>query len=258
MHSHHAAIAFDSARSLSQVREYCTAYGGVGGVAEYGGAVWDAIGSHTRVLVSPESLSQLERLRSALRRIPGVLLDDGYQYSVRAYTCTGTPQPLPAAVIGGLVRKLRLDRLKVRQTTIDTTVLAGETDKGRGLTALLDLAGRPETDLVAVGDSEADLAMFRGAGRSFAPAHISCATAARRLGCHVVGAPYQRGFLEASHLAVHPRGERCARCRPSDLPVFLERDLFAKLLRVADRSRLGSLFWALLDPMIAQAFVSFT
>jgi hypothetical protein len=258
LHSHHAAIAFDSARSLSQVREYCAAYGGVGGVAEYGGAVWDAIGGRTRVLVSPESLSQLERLRGALRGIPGVLLDDGYQYSVRAYTCTGTPQPLPAAVIGGLVRKLQLDRLKVRQTTIDTTVLAGETDKGRGLTALLDLAGRPATDLVAVGDSEADLPMFRVAGRSYAPAHISCATAARRLGCHVVGAPYQRGFLEASHLAVHPRGERCARCRPAGLPAVLERDLFAKLLRVADRSRLGLLFWALLDPMIAQAFVSFT
>jgi hypothetical protein len=258
LHSHHAAIAFDSARSLSQVRQYCAAYGGVGGVAEYGGAVWDAIGGRTRVLVSPESLSQLERLRSALRRIPGVLLDDGYQYSVRAYTCTGTPQPLPAAVIGGLVRELRLDRLKVRQTTIDTTVLAGETDKGRGLTALLDLAGRPEADVVAVGDSEADLAMFRVAGRSYAPAHISCAAAARRLGCHVVGAPYQRGLLEASRLAVHPRGERCARCRPADLPMVLERDLFAKLLRVADRSRLASLFWPLFDPKITQAFVSFT
>jgi adenine/guanine phosphoribosyltransferase-like PRPP-binding protein len=258
LHSHHAAIAFDSARSLSQVREYCAAYGCIGGVAEYGGAVWDAIGGRTRVLVSPESLSQLERLRSALGRIPGVLLDDGYQYSVRAYTCTGTPQPLPAAVIGGLVRELRLDRLKIRQTTIDTTILAGETDKGRGLTALLDLAGRPEADVVAVGDSEADLAMFSVAGRSYAPAHISCAAAARRLGCQVVGAPYQRGLLEASRLAVHPRGERCARCRPADLPVVLERDLFAKLLRVADRSRLGSLFWALFDPKITQAFVSFS
>ena len=74
----------------------------------------------------------------------------------------------------------------------------------------------------------------------------------------MVGAPYQRGLLEASRLAVHPRGERCARCRPTDPPVAPEGDVFAKLLKVADYGRLGSLFRALFDPMNIQAFVDFT
>ncbi len=60
LHAHERSIALDTARSAVEVREYCSAYGLVGGVAEYGSYVWDAVEGRGRTLVSPESLGQLE------------------------------------------------------------------------------------------------------------------------------------------------------------------------------------------------------
>ncbi len=65
-----------------------------------------------------------------------------------------------------------LDRLRFFQTTIDTTIMAREVDKGTGLAALRDWVGRPSMETLAVGDTEPDLPMFRRATRSFAPSHI--------------------------------------------------------------------------------------
>jgi len=42
--------------------------------------------------------------------------------------------------------------------------------------------------------------MFRVATRSFAPAHIGCARAARLLECRIAGMSYQRGLLEIAEL----------------------------------------------------------
>jgi len=254
LHSHGAAIALNSARTLAEVREYSRAYGCAGGVAEYGSVAWDAVTDRTEVLVTAESRDQLERLARSLRRMPGVFLNDRYQHSLRAYFFeSGRTVPLPRPVVEGLAADLGLDRLRVHQTYLDTTVLAGEVDKGKGLLALLALAGVEGVETIAVGDSEPDLAMFRVATRSFAPRHISGRSVARLLGCQITGRSYQRGLLSAARAIVHPDGGRCPRCTPSRPPAG--DALVWEMLQAADRSPAESLVRALADPMAIRAFL---
>jgi hydroxymethylpyrimidine pyrophosphatase-like HAD family hydrolase len=254
LHAHGCAVALNTARPLSEVQEYARAYGCVGGVAEYGSVVWDAVADRTRVLVTPESQAELQRMAEALRSIPGVFLNDGYDHSLRAYTyATGRTNPLPTALVEGLLTQLGLERLTVHQTYLDTAILAREIDKGQGLLALLRLAEREGIETIAIGDSEPDLAMFRVAGRSYAPGHMSGRSVARMLGCEIARRSYQPGLLSAVRSIVHPEGGRCARCRACRRP---EGDgLFWELLKTADRRPIESLLRALVDPMSLRAFV---
>jgi hydroxymethylpyrimidine pyrophosphatase-like HAD family hydrolase len=250
LHAHDVAVAVNTARPLSQVKEYCRAYGFVGGVAEYGAVAWDAVDGRERILVGPEALQQLDRVRSALRAIPGVFLSEDYRYSIRAYTYErGTTVPLPTLFIRDLMAGLKTDRLDFLQTYVDTTIVVKEADKGKGLLALLEMVGHPGIETIAIGDSEPDLAMFRVATRSFAPSHISPRSVARLLGCRIADRSYQSGLLRSVHSILHPDGGRCDRCRSGDRLRPREADLFWELLEVADRGWLRLLLEALVDPM---------
>jgi hydroxymethylpyrimidine pyrophosphatase-like HAD family hydrolase len=255
LHAHGLAIAVNTARTLSEVKDYCQAYGLVGGVAEYGGAVWDAVARRERSLVSEESLAQLDQIKAALRKIPGAFVDEGYRFSIRAYTFErGVTVPLPTILVRNLMASLKTDRLAFHQTFVDTTVLATETDKGRGLIELLATAGHAAADTIAVGDSEADLPMFRVAGRSFAPSHISCRSVARLVGCRIMDRSYQAGFLRAACAIVHPDGETCEACRVADPSKTTSHGLMRQLLDAADQPRWRSLLGAVLDPMAVEVF----
>lgn len=229
------------------MKEYCRAYGCVGGIAEYGSYAWDATTDKFQVLVCDDSLEQMEHLRQRLRQIPGVFINDEYQYSIQAYVYEkGATVPLPSILIRDLMAELKVDRLKFHQTFTDTTVVAKETDKGRGLAALLELANEGRLDTIAVGDSEPDLPMFRIATRSFAPANISCRPTAGLLRCQISEQPYQSGLLQIVRSILHPNGDRCKCC---DIAINApEDDLFFQLLQVADQTRLNRLMKALLDP----------
>lgn len=247
LHARGFSIAVDTARPAHQVRDYCDAYGFVGGVAECGGYIWDATTRQGRTLIDTATLEQLAILRAALKRLPGVFMDDGYECSIRAYTYArkGTV-PLPEPLIRNLIAERQLDRLVVHQTTIDTTILAKGVDKGTGLTALLAWIGRGQDETFAVGDSETDLPMFAVTRRSFAPAHIDCARLARAVGCTIAEAPYQRGLLEivrqatgADTVAI-PAGKN---------------DLLWALLQAADRPRMANLWRALREPAAYHIFI---
>jgi hypothetical protein len=149
---------------------------------------------------------------------------------------------------------LKVDRLRFHQTFVDTTVLPKEVDKGTGMLALLALAGQPEIETIAIGDSQADLAMFRVASRSFAPSHISGRAVARLLGCRIVDRSYQPGLLRIVQSIVHPEGGRCNRCQAADRAWPEDKGLFWELLEAADRTRLHLLLRAMLDPMALLAF----
>ncbi|HTD48252.1 MAG TPA: HAD hydrolase family protein [bacterium] len=257
LHAHNSPIAVDTARPLSQVKEYSRAYGFVGAVAEYGAVVWDAVDGGERILVSPESLQQLEDVRSALRRVPGVFLNEDLRYSIRAYTFErGMTVSLPTLLVRDVIAGLHADRLGFVQTYLDTAIVPREVDKGKGLLALLDLAGRRGIETAAIGDGEPDLAMFRVAGRSFAPAHIPCRAAAKLLGCRIARRPYQMGLLESVRAMLHPDGGGCDRCRSGGRLRTGEADrLVWDLLKAADRGRPRLLLQALLDPMALRAFI---
>jgi hydroxymethylpyrimidine pyrophosphatase-like HAD family hydrolase len=255
LHAHNTAVAVNTARPLSHVQEYCRAYGFVGGVAEYGAIAWDAVGGGERILANSESLDQLKRVRDALHEIPGVFLDEGYRCSIRAYTYEhGTTVPLPTLFIRDLMAGQRADRLDFHQTYLDTTIVAKDVDKGKGLLALLDLVGQRDIETIAIGDSEPDLAMFRVATRSFAPSQIPCRSVARLLGCRISGRPYQVGLLRSVCSLLHPDGSQCDRCRSSRLRPREAGPLFWELLEAADQGRLRLLLRALLDPMALRVF----
>jgi hypothetical protein len=254
LHAHGIAMALNSARTLAEVQEYCRDYGGVGGVAEYGSVVWDAVTGRNRVLVTHESRGELQRLGEALRRIPGVFLNDNYEHSLRAYAFEGgRTVPLPTTLIHGVMAQMRLTRVRVHQTFLDTAILAREIDKGKGLLALLRLVERRDLETIAIGDSEPDLAMFQVATRSWAPSHMSKRSIAQLLGCRISPRSYQPGLLHAVRLIVHSDGRGCARC-PRGETTAAEGFLW-ELLKAADRRPMASLLRALLDPMALRAFL---
>jgi hydroxymethylpyrimidine pyrophosphatase-like HAD family hydrolase len=267
LRAHGFSVAVDTARSVAEVKAYCAAYGLAGGVAEHGSYLWDAVSGRGRALIGTEAARQLDELRKTLRRIPGVFLDDRHQYSVRAFTYRDEPRglfsmlvsalrgsavgdgalaPLPALVINHVMADLGLDRLCFHHTTIDTTIVAKEADKGSGLTALRDWV-LPNAETIAVGDQEPDLAMFRVATRSFAPANIGCARQAQILGCRIARHADQRGLLEIARALAHPDGARCQHCAEGNTPAARAPDLFMDVLRAADRSRIANLFGTVLD-----------
>jgi hydroxymethylpyrimidine pyrophosphatase-like HAD family hydrolase len=253
--SHGIDVALNTAKSVYELKEYAKAYGFVGGVAEYGSFVWDAVSGRERVLVGPESLAQMERLKARLRAIPGVFLNDAYRYSIRCFAHTrGVTVPVPEMLVRNLIANLGLDRLRLHQTYTDSTVTAVEADKGSGLRSLLSLAGHPELETFAVGDSEPDLPMFAAASRCFAPGQIACVEPARLLGCRIALRPEQRGLLEIARHIVHPHGGGCRRCVPPRMQLGPADKLFYELLRTADRSPVGLLARCLLDPMALRAF----
>jgi len=266
-------VALNTARSAAEVRDYCEAYGLAGGVAEHGAYLWDAVAQCGQPLIDQETMIQLDELREHLRQIPGVFLDDRHQYSIRAFMFEkqprslllrllnsfllfgvglGAPIPLPTLVVNHLITALQLDRLSFHHTVIDTTIVAKDTDKGTGLTALRDQVLGPDAETIAIGDTEADLPMFRVATRSFAPAQISCRRRARLLGCTVSRYRYQRGLLDIVRTLFD--------CGPGDGPIEKAsvpegEALFLDLLRAADHPNVGALVRALFNRATFTIFV---
>lgn len=246
LHSRGFAIAVDTARPVHQVRDYCDAYGFIGGVAECGGYVWDATTRQGHVLLDDAALEQLAAMRALLKALPGVFVDDGYECSIRAFTYARKGAvPLPELLVRNLIADRGLDRLIPHQTTIDTTILAKGVDKGTGLAALLASTSHAG-DTVAVGDSETDLPMFAIARRSFAPAHIDCARLARAVGCEIARAPFQRGLLEIAR--------RLVGSHDAALPAARD-DIFWSLLEAADRPRTANLWHALREQAAYRIFL---
>jgi len=255
LHSHGFAIAVNTARTLQEVKQYCRSYGFVGGVAEYGGIVWDAVSDQELALVSPESLRQLEEVRNALQRIPGVFLNDDYRYSLRAFTYqNGGTIPLPHLLIQDLLAGLKADRLQVHHTGLDTAILAKETNKGTGLLSLLAFVGVATAETLAIGDSEPDLAMFRVAHRCFAPGNVSCRREARLLRCHIADLPYQPGLLQIARKITHPHGGTCNECRAVEAIRHNGNSLFVSLLSAADQKPRSLLLRNLIDPSVLAIF----
>jgi hypothetical protein len=163
-------------------------------------------------------------------------LNDDYQYSIRAFTYqNGRTVPLPPLLLQDVLAGLKVARLHAHQTGLDTAIVAKETNKGNALVALLQFAGLSAKDAIAIGDSEPDLAMFRVAGRAFAPGNVTCSREAGLSGCNIVRSLFQPGLLEIVQKIAHPQGGACDRCRAvTDKWRKKNCDLFVTLLKAAD------------------------
>lgn len=256
LHAHNFSIAVNTARSVREVTEYCSAYGFVGGVAEHGSYVYDAVTGRGQSLVASEALEQLEELRRALKHIPDVFLNDGYEYSIRAYVYERNGMaPLPNELVPNLISRLKLDRLISHKTTVATAIVANEVEKGRALNELLSFVGHPDLSAAAIGPSRLDPARFGVPHTSSVSGKIGHPELVRGAGRQIARAPAQRGLLEIVRLLIHSHRENCRSCPSLELDCLPQDALFLDMLETADKTRSLLLLRALLRPGALRAFV---
>jgi adenine/guanine phosphoribosyltransferase-like PRPP-binding protein len=225
-HGYRTVLA--TGRSATELEDRCARYGLLGGVAEYGGVVYDHRSGVAHELIDEEARAALAAGRELLSGIPGVRLAAQHRASIRAYRLDvdGSRVRVDEATSDAVVQAAG-GGLKAHAGLAQVDFVPAGVDKASGLEALLTLLDAPSrVPAVAVGDSLADLSMLRAAERGFVPAH------ARRLAGGSVRAMrhgYQRGFHDAVTDVVGHAPAGCAVCRThDDLPAGA--DLVAALL----------------------------
>ena len=201
LRAHEISVVLNTGRSVDHVRDYCMIYGLPGGIAEYGSVFVDAAGGAERPLIDPEAAGQLARCREAITEMPGVCVDGGYRFSVRAYRWRGSSTVgLDADEAQAFLVRSGYDRLTVIAKPEDTYIVQKGISKGAALRAVKEVLGVAREPVAAIGDSEQDLDMLDQADWSYAPAN--CARAVRELArrgrCRVMRQPLQRGLLAAA------------------------------------------------------------
>ena len=242
------AVVLNSGRSLQHVQRYCRIYGLPGGVAEYGSVFLDAVGGREVALTTRSALEQLQDCREALRALPGVFVDEEYRYAVRAYRYQGgTTVGLADSEVQGLLSRSDFRELACITKSSDTYIVQRGITKGTAVAAVKHYLGRPETPVIAMGDSVEDVPMLETATTWYAPA--DCSLEVRKLALerggrgegtgHITVRSRQRGFLEAAQDLLRKQG-----LRPRDMPglsrparVRTAADLLVILLGVAERSQ---------------------
>lgn len=259
LHSNGYPVVLNTARSTYDVKEYCKAYGFIGGVAESGSYIWDAITNKERILVSEETLNKIERVKLALEQIPGIFTNPYYRYSIKAFkygeSITGTI-PVPTELINSVLAQCGAEDLLVHQTSTDTAVLSPGIDKGTGMIALLQFLDCSKCDTIAIGDTEPDLSMFRVANRSYAPSHTNVRSAAIQIGCHVVSKPFQLGLLEIVHHIIRTDG---GSDHLDEKPSFKQKEhnkILFDILSDVEKSKPRRLLDAIFNKYLFQAFKS--
>lgn len=237
---HGFSVILNTARSVTDVRQYCEAYGLPGGVAESGCVFVDALAQSEVSLIDPEAAEQLSRCKAAIQSLPGVFVDPNYRTAVRAFRYQRNhTQGLSETEVRGVLEREGLDRLTLLPTYADTTILPKNIGKGSSLLwakKYLRFEGEP---VVAIGDNDQDLDMFRAADLAFAPANSSesvleFAAAGK---CKLMRQPNQRGLLEAVMQVLHADGHLCDKCNVLLTQAEGCGALFQRLMEVAERPK---------------------
>ncbi len=216
-HGHRAVLA--TGRSLDDVVRRCEAYRLTGGVAEYGGVVYDHGSRRTVDLLRPDQHQALGALASVLGSWKGAFVDPAHKHSVRASLMTErgglvslgpdrTGEAIEAARVSGAVRAVH----GINQTDF---VCAG-IDKGTGVTALAHLLQAPSSPLLemAIGDTISDLPVLGLARHPFTPANASNELGSTVLPLH---RPAQLGVFDAVTEMLGHKPGHCDRCRLATL-----------------------------------------
>jgi HAD superfamily hydrolase (TIGR01484 family) len=238
---HGYSVVPTTARSVSQVRDYCRGYRFPGGVAEYGCVFIDAAAGRELPLVADEAREQLLKCGDLIRNLPGVFRDPTYEWAVRAYRyhAKGT-EGLKEQEVLELLNKSGLSKLRCIATKEDTYILPREVDKGRAVRKVIDHLGSLKRPIVAMGDSYEDLEMLKAADIAYMPAN--CCEELRGMGrrprFHLVRQPVQRGLLEAVGHLIGTRAANHHRDRQElGSPTECADNLINLLTRAADQPR---------------------
>jgi hydroxymethylpyrimidine pyrophosphatase-like HAD family hydrolase/orotate phosphoribosyltransferase len=200
LHAHGFSIVLNTGRSIQHVRQYCDAYGFSGGVAEYGSVFLDMVNGREVSLVDADASRQLAACREAMRAMPGVFIDDAYEYSIRAYRYSGGETAgLEVDEIENLLKRPEFSKLTYLFRSADTYIIQDGIDKGSALQTVRGLVGRSDVPVTAIGDSQDDIAMFAAAEFAYAPANCSplVREVAGEVKCRIVKGQFQKGLLAA-------------------------------------------------------------
>jgi hydroxymethylpyrimidine pyrophosphatase-like HAD family hydrolase/orotate phosphoribosyltransferase len=213
LHAHGFSIVLNTGRSIQHVRQYCDAYGFSGGVAEHGSVFLDQVTGRELSLVDADAARQLAACRDAVRAVPGVFIDEAYEYSIRAYRYNGDETiGLKADEIEILLKRPEFSKLTYLSRNADTYIIQKGIDKGSALRTVRDLVGRPDVPVTAIGDSADDITMLTAAEFGYAPANCSplVREVAREGKCRIVKRQFQNGLLAAvqDRLKKQPAAER--------------------------------------------------
>jgi len=240
------AVVLNTARSLQHVREYCRAYRLPGGVAEMGSVFFDAVRDWEVPLIDAEAVTQIEKLREEIEKLPGAFVDPENRFSIRAYRFQdGSMQPLSSAEVEEAMRRTGCHRLAFVQSQADTYIVQKGAGKGPALASVQAYLGCAGDPAIAMGDSRQDVDMLRAADLAFAPANASreVRELVARGECRRTSRPLQAGLLEAAM-------ELCLAAGHSRDPAPREPEpvsLLDALLQVPDRRPveriLGALRW---------------
>jgi hydroxymethylpyrimidine pyrophosphatase-like HAD family hydrolase len=208
-------------RSLPEVIERCELFGLAGGVAEYGSVLYRRRDRACEDLRSEATRASLGCVRDYLRGVPGVRVDEGYRFALRAQSAGAfaEPGPLPHRLVPQLVGAAGGVPVRVIGGAEQTDVIGPDTGKGRGLLVLGErLQGAAPTPpyALAVGDSEPDLEMFAVSALARGP--LNSGPAVRAAGIPITRSAYQSGLVDACAVLLGHRPGNCSRCRPPDLP----------------------------------------
>lgn len=195
------SVVLNTGRSVEHVRHYCRTYHLPGGVAEHGCVFVDAIEGRELVLIDAATAERMGQCREAIKAMPGVFIDPGYQYSIRAYRYDGQcTVALGGNEVQQLLMRSEYDLLTFITGPQETYIVPKALDKGTGLSAVRKYLGGIDELIGAIGDSVPDLPMLEVAKFSYAPANCSLKvreTASNRVNLHIMHQPYQPGLLAA-------------------------------------------------------------
>jgi hydroxymethylpyrimidine pyrophosphatase-like HAD family hydrolase/hypoxanthine phosphoribosyltransferase len=251
LRSRHFSIVLNTGRGIQHARQYCAAYGFPGGIAEFGSVFLDAVNGREISFVDQLAAEQLKACRQAIRKMPDVFIDPGYEYSIRLYRYQGRQTAgLKTAEIKSLLGRPEFSKLTYVSRSADTYIVQKRTNKGTALKAVKRLVGSPGVPVTAIGDSQHDVGMLAAAEFAYAPANCSRSIRdlAKRGKCRILSGRFQNGLFEAvqHRLEQEPvvRGKKSQRRGAVNVD---RRGLMECLLKAADRrplpQALSALMW---------------
>ncbi|HEX2914126.1 MAG TPA: hypothetical protein VH186_25215, partial [Chloroflexia bacterium] len=239
-------------RSLAEVRERCYNYRLSGGVAEYGGVIYNHRTGETHELLNESERASLQELRHVLSTMEGVYLDSDYRVAVRAYHLrpSGRRHGLSSEEVNtALDRSGTTGLIRSIPGYNQTDFMVVGIDKGTGLREMLAAfepearTGEQPAVAFAVGDTLADLPMLRMASQAWAPGHA--AANMKNEPVRVTRQAFQAGLKQATAELLGHQPGHCAICRV--VPHSDETQQLLGLLEVMDSSKAGKARHALLQ-----------
>jgi hydroxymethylpyrimidine pyrophosphatase-like HAD family hydrolase len=188
------AVVLNTLRSVRHVREYCRAYHLPGGVAEMGSVFWDGVRRIEVALTDAATLKQLDRVKEVLRKMPGVLFDDSYTYSIYAHRYTdGQPHGLSAAEVEQALHDASADQCGYVLKGSGTHIIQKDRSKAASVAQVRSYLNCGREPVVAIDD--VDVGLLAAADIAYTPANGAHEIRGK---CKRMRGRRQNGLLEAA------------------------------------------------------------